>query len=397
MLIISPPKYITDVLNKLSSNGFDAYVVGGSLRDAVMKRSSNDWDIATSATPNDVTGLFEKTVLTGEKFGTVTVALPECMVEITTFRTDGDYIDNRHPQSVEFVSDIKDDLSRRDFSINAMAASLTGEIIDPHGGMDDIRDGIIRCVGDPVKRFKEDALRMFRAYRFSAQLGFKIEKNTLSAIKTEAGNAHGISAERVNIEVGKILMSHKPEIIGEVIKAGLFDSFLSGTFKNSVVLSRLDKLPDETVMRWGAFCAVLLDEKCIESAKVFLRDLRLENKIIKTVHLALTLQGFPTDRIGQKRLLAKHGVPVARLAAAINDVRIGDSLKSLVSIYNIVSSGECISLSKLAVTGKDLMEIGCSHGPQLGEALKKLLDYVIENPDKNNREVLLNIVKTDNL
>ncbi|MCL2628091.1 MAG: CCA tRNA nucleotidyltransferase [Oscillospiraceae bacterium] len=392
MTTVAPPKHIAAILDKLTSKGFKAYIVGGSVRDAMLSRSSYDWDIATSATPADVVRLFEKTVLTGEKFGTVTVVLDECTVEVTTFRTDGEYNDARHPQSVEFVTDINKDLGRRDFTINAIAMSIDGEIVDPFGGINDINEKIIRCVGDPEKRFSEDALRMFRAFRFSAQLGFKIEKDTLSAIKAGAANAANISAERIQAELGKTLMSKKPEIVGEIIKSGLLNRFLQGAYKNSVELCRMSKLPDETALRWGVLCAVLFDEKCIESAWDFLRELHVESKIIKTINTAMLVKDFPTDRIGQKRMLVKYGASAARVAAAINDVKTGDSMASLLTIYRIMASGECISLDTLAVTGKDLIELGLSPGPELGKELYKLLDYVIVNPDSNNREVLLKFI-----
>jgi len=387
------PKHIKEVLSRLNSKGFEAYIVGGSVRDAAMDRPSYDWDIATSATPVEVVKLFEKTVLTGEKFGTVTVVLNECIIEVTTFRTDGEYVDARHPEKVEFVTDINEDLGRRDFTINAMAMSLDGEIVDPYGGMDDIKERIIRCVGDPQKRFSEDALRMLRAFRFSAQLGFKIEKNTLSAIKNGAENSKNISAERIHVELEKALMSKKPEIIGEIIKAGLLNRFLKGPYKNSMELCRINKLPDELALRWGVFCDVLLEENCIESAWEFLRELHVENKIIKVVHTAMLVKDFPTDRIGQKRMLVKYGAPAARVAAVVHDARTGDSLSSLLTIYSIISSGECISLDKLAVTGKDLIELGYNQGPELGKELYKLLDYVIVNPGSNKRETLLELVK----
>jgi len=397
MIKITPPKHIISVLDTLVSKDFDAYIVGGSLRDAIMNRHANDWDVATSALPGDVAELFERTVKTGEKYGTVTVLLPECKVEVTTFRTDGLYLDNRHPETVEFISDIKEDLSRRDFTINAMAASISGEIIDPFDGAKDIKDGVIRCVGEPQKRFEEDALRMLRAFRFAAQLGFRIDKTTLSAIKESAKKAANVSAERIYVEIDKTLMSQKPEVAGEIIKAGLLDRFICGSYKNAIELSRLSKVPDEHELRWGVLCAVLLEEKCIESAATFLRELRLESKIISTIHTALTIREFPTDRNGQKRLLAKHGASAVRLAAVLNDVHTGQSLPSLIAIYNLLASGECMSLEKLALTGKDLMEIGITEGPELGEKLQKLLDYVIINPSDNKRDILLNIVKNNTL
>ena len=397
MVIITPPKHIIEVLSRLISKGFSAYIVGGSVRDAVLKRSSYDWDVSTSATPSDVIKLFEKTVLTGEKFGTVTVLINDHMVEVTTFRIEGDYLDARHPESVKFVTDIKEDLSRRDFTINAMAMSIDGELIDPYGGMDDIKEGIIRCVGDPEMRFSEDALRMLRAFRFSAQLGFKIEKKVLAAIKAGAENVINISAERIQAEIEKILMSQRPESIGELIKAGLLNRFLSGSHKNSIELCRLNRLPDEIILRWGGFCAALLDEKCIESAWAFLRELHVENKIVKTVHTAMLIQEFPTDRIGQKRIIVKYGIAAVRLAAVISDIHRGDTLSSLITIHHMIASGECVSLDTLAVKGSDLIKLGYKEGPELGKLLYKLLDYVIVNPDDNKRETLLDIVVNNRL
>ena len=179
MTITESPEHIAFILKKLASEGFEAFLVGGCVRDAVMGRPVHDWDLATSATPVDVARLFEKSILTGEKFGTVTVVVQECPVEVTTFRTEGEYLDGRRPESVEFVSSLEEDLSRRDFTINAMAESVEGELIDPFGGIKDIELGVIRCVGGPNTRFSEDALRMFRALRFSAEFGFEIESDTL--------------------------------------------------------------------------------------------------------------------------------------------------------------------------------------------------------------------------
>jgi len=395
MALLTPPKYITEILSKLNSKGFSAYIVGGSVRDAAMNRPTYDWDVSTSATPTDVVKLFDKTILTGEKFGTITVVIDEHMVEVTTFRIEGNYLDARHPESVTFVTDIKEDLSRRDFTINAMAMSPAGELVDPYGGMDDIKEGVIRCVGEPSMRFSEDALRMLRAFRFSAQLGFKIEKNTLSAIKLGADNINNVSAERIHMEIEKIVMSKRPESVGEVIKAGLLNRFLTGSHKNSIELCRLNRLPDEVVLRWGGFCAALLDEKCIESAWTFLRELHVENKIVKTVHTAMLINKFPADHIGQKRLMAKYGTGAVRLAAVINDIRTGESLKSLIAVHHAIASGECFSLERLAVTGSDLIKLGFKEGPELGKTLHKLLDYVIVNPTSNKRDELLELVKKD--
>jgi len=226
MTLTAPPEYIVSALKRVAAEGHECFLVGGCVRDAVMNRQIHDWDFATSATPAEIARLFPKTLMTGERFGTVTVVLPECSVEITTFRTEGVYSDGRHPSEVEFLSSVCEDLSRRDFTINAMAKSADGEIIDPFDGKRDINSRIIRCVGSPNIRFSEDALRMFRAFRFRAQLGFEIDGETERAIYSNAGMASRISSERVRIELEKTLLSKQPEIAAEMINAGLLDRFL---------------------------------------------------------------------------------------------------------------------------------------------------------------------------
>jgi tRNA nucleotidyltransferase (CCA-adding enzyme) len=390
MTITTPPEHITFVLNRLTSGGHDAFLVGGCVRDAVMGRPVHDWDLATSAAPVDVAMLFPKTVLTGEKFGTVTVVLPECNVEVTTFRTEGEYIDGRRPEQVEFISSVKEDLNRRDFTINAMAESAGGELIDPFGGLKDIEDKIIRCVGGPNTRFTEDALRMLRAFRFSAELGFTIESATLHAIYANAGMAKRISTERVRIELEKTLISQRPEIAGEMVKVGLLDRYVTSSGKSPDSLERIAELPAEPALRWCAFCAVLLDRNYINSATEFLHDMRLDGKTIKNCLRALDVAMFPNDRIGIKHLLSKHGAGVVRCAAAVNDIM--NKEVSLKSTDDILTSGECFAIDELAVTGKDLLTLGHTPGRELGETLKKLLDHVIENPKNNTSEALLEII-----
>ena len=389
MTITAPPEHIAFVLNRLASEGHDSYLVGGCVRDAVMNRPIHDWDLATSATPVDVARLFPKTVSTGEKFGTVTVVLPECPVEVTTFRTEGEYIDGRHPEEVEFVSNITEDLSRRDFTMNAIAESVDGELIDPFNGIEDIENGIIRCVGGPNTRFSEDALRMFRALRFCAQLGFTIENETLQAIYSGAGMASQISAERVRMEVEKTLMSQKPEIVGEMIKIGLLDKYVAISGKSPDGLEEIAKLPEEPTLRWCALCAILLDKHYINTATEFLHNMHLDGKTIKTCLRALTITDFPDDEKRIKRLLSKNDTVVVRCAAAASEALCECSL--LEKIDKILSSGECVTLVGLAIAGRDLLAIGHPEGRELGETLNKLLEHVIENPSDNNREILLEL------
>ena len=390
MTIKTPPKYIASIINHLASEGHECYFVGGSVRDAVMNRPVHDWDLATSAAPVDVARLFPKTVLTGEKFGTVTVVLPECSVEVTTFRTDGDYIDGRRPEEVKFVTNLEEDLSRRDFTMNAMAATVDGELIDPFGGLEDINAGSIKCVGGPNTRFSEDALRMFRALRFSAELGFKIETETMQAIYANTGLAGRISSERICAELEKTLMSEKPQIAGEMIKIGLLEKYMTHSGKAPDGLEKIALLPAETVIRWYAFCKMLQENEYIRAASDLLHSLHLDGKTIKTCLRALEIEDFPDDDISIKRLLSKNDELTVRCAAAVSDIyRQRDSLKL---VETIISSGDCVTLENLAVHGRDLLELGHNPGKELGQTLQTLLDHVIEHPGENTREALIKLL-----
>jgi len=428
MKIPPPPEHISSVLTQLAEAGYSAYLVGGCVRNAIMGRPVHDWDIATSATPIDLARLFPKTVQTGEKFGTVTVVLPECPVEVTTFRTESEYNDGRHPDNVEFVSNIDEDLSRRDFTINAIAQSADGELIDLFGGLQDIVDGVIRCVGGANTRFGEDALRMFRAFRFSAELGFTIEPETMGAICANADRAKLISADRIRVELAKTLMTQKPEIAGEMIKLGLLDRFVTVSGKSPEGLERIAELPVEENMRGCVFCAILLERGLITSVTEFLREMQLAGKAAKMALRALRITDFPKDRTAIKRLLAKHGPEIVRIAAAVSDVldagvpvamsnkmvllddkatvllQHGDmhsdeadnSEKSnaLKLTDEIIASGECLHLGDLAISGSDLIELGHPPGKELGDMLNKLLNHVFEHPKDNTREALLKLAVT---
>ena len=410
MLILDPPEHIELVLQQLTAHGYPAFLVGGSVRDAVMGRPVSDWDVATSATPAEVASLFPKTFLTGEKFGTVTVLTADDAVEVTTFRTESSYQNGRRPEHIEFVSSLDEDLGRRDFTINAMAVSSTGEFIDPFGGMGDIENRVIRCVGGPNTRFTEVALRMFRAFRFSAQLGFEIEQETMLAIYANVDRARLISAERVRDELEKTLMSNRPEMAGEMIKTGLLCRYVTKSCKKPVGLEEIAKLPVERALRWCAFCAVLLQERLITSATDFLRDLRLDGKTTKTCSYALSIQEFPGDIIGIKRLFARFGVDAVRCAAAAHDIKQAEvsaalrqpdipppCLPHLARVGEVITCGECFSLNKLAVTGSDLIALGHPPGPMLGKKLGSLLDHVIEHPEDNSREVLTKMAEKEYL
>ena len=226
MANVSPPKYVKHILITLQSRGHAAYLVGGCVRDSILGRSPDDWDITTSAKPEQVKALFHRTVDTGLQHGTVTVLMEKEGYEVTTYRVDGEYEDGRHPKEVTFTASLEEDLKRRDFTINAMAYNPSSGLVDLFGGLEDIERKIIRCVGDPLERFTEDALRIMRAVRFSAQLGFAIEEETRKALKVLAPNLKHVSAERIQVELVKLLMSPHPDYLRVAYEAGITAEFL---------------------------------------------------------------------------------------------------------------------------------------------------------------------------
>ena len=387
---VTPPKYVRNVLLSLSAHGFPSCIVGGCVRDMILGVQPNDWDVATSALPQQVIEIFPDSIPTGIKHGTVTVRSDGRFVEVTTFRTDGDYKDHRHPDNVSFVGDLNTDLSRRDFTINAMAITTDGILIDPFGGAADLRKKIIRCVGTPGKRFEEDALRMLRAFRFSSRLGFEIEDNTYQAILSNAPLAAGLSAERVRDEVEKILLTSCPEELFRVISCGLLDSYLQKHLSREDALILISAVADKALPRWAMLCHVLLADDCISDVLAFLTSLRLDGHTIRCCAEACAiLKNPPPDgKTAWKKLLRRCGVDAAECAAACWDAiyqrSVADELKK------VVNSGECFSLRRLAVNGNDIASLGL-RGRELGEMLEFLLDYVIEYPDNNRRELLMTL------
>lgn len=384
------PEHVREIMNTLESGGFKAWLVGGCLRDMLLERPVHDWDVTTSARGAEIRSIFPKTVDTGARFGTVTVVTAGGPVEVTTLRSDGNYSDRRRPDRVRFVDDLLEDLKRRDFTINAMAMTARGELSDPFDGRGDLERRLIRCVGRPEERFSEDALRMFRALRFSAQLGFEIESLTMAAISSCAHLCAWLSAERVRDETEKILMSPKPELVGTAVGDGLFSGHIERAVLPYDALCRLNCLPEDRHMRWSAFCAVLHSAGLIASARDFLFAMRLDAKAVRCcgAGVAAALDNpLQEDRTGIKRLLSRIGPDAARCAAAADIALRGGEAPD--RIEEVISSGECFSIGQLAVTGDDLTALGIAPGRQLGIILKKLLDHVIENPADNKREILI--------
>lgn len=389
---INPPKYVRQILFTLQARGHLAYLVGGCVRDVIMEITPQDWDICTSALPEEVLELFPGSVPTGIRHGTVTVVIGSKSSEVTTFRTEGDYRDHRRPDSVTFVSDLITDLSRRDFTMNAIALSADGMIADPFDGVSDIAKRTIRCVGEPKLRFTEDALRMFRALRFSARLGFTIEYDTMQAIEECAPLAAELAPERVRDEIEKILLTTRPETMSAAISFGLMKKYISGAGWKTPNFADIADMPRKALTRWVAFAIMLRKYGYIPSARDFLVQLRLDGRTIRCCADAEVLlsQEPPRDDLGWKKMLNRYGVDTVTCAVQTYAVIYGiDREKEL---KNILKSGECFSLKHLSVTGDDLLALGLK-GPELGEMLKFLLEYVMEYPDNNKREILLELAK----
>lgn len=389
---INPPKYVRQILFTLQARGHLAYLVGGCVRDVIMEITPQDWDICTSALPEEVLELFPGSMPTGIRHGTLTVVIGSKSSEVTTFRTEGDYRDHRRPDSVTFVSDLITDLSRRDFTMNAIALSADGMIADPFDGVSDIAKRTIRCVGEPKLRFTEDALRMFRALRFSARLGFTIEYDTMQAIEQCAPLAAELAPERVRDEIEKILLTTRPETMSAAISFGLMKKYISGAGWKTPNFADIADMPRKALTRWVAFAIMLRKYGYIPSARDFLMQLRLDGRTIRCCADAEVLlsQEPPRDDLGWKKMLNRYGVDTVTCAVQTYAVIYGiDREKEL---KNILKSGECFSLKYLAVTGDDLLALGLK-GPELGEMLKFLLEYVMEYPDNNKREILLELAK----
>ena len=356
------------ILQTLERAGFEARYVGGCVRDTLLGRPVHDWDIASQALPEDVLRLFPRCVPTGLQHGTVTVLLDDTSAEVTTYRLDGAYHDSRHPDGVRFVRSLADDLARRDFTINAMAMDLSGTITDLFGGREDLARGVIRCVGDAETRFREDALRMLRARRFAAQLGFALEAGTEAAIGRCAGLCAALSRERVREEAEKTLLSDRPALFGRMLADGLLAACLAPQRADFSALSGLPRTPEA---RWtGAklACPALQPEA-----------FRLPARLCRLVTLtAATWQESRTE-LGWKRLIAAHGWETARLQA---DMQRTDAVRQ------IESRGDCVTLRQLAVTGADLPQL-C--GRDVGRMLQLLLAYVLEHPAENQKTRLLTL------
>ena len=359
------------ILKTLEGAGFAACFVGGCVRDTLLGRPVHDWDITTSALPEEIMALFPRCIPTGIKHGTVTVLLRGESFEVTTFRRDGAYHDGRHPDGVVFVPNLTEDLARRDFTINAMAMHLDGSITDCFDGKADLKRGIIRCVGDPERRFREDALRMLRAWRFSAQLGFQIEDDTARAIRENAGLCRLLSRERVCAEAEKTLLSPLPQTLSVMLREGLLSACgIVGDYD----LQALRTVPAEPDVRW-AMLRVLIP-------KLDMQQFRLPSRRVQLAETAAAAYRPSYARQELKALLAASGEEVARVCAKLSNQEA--------LLEEILQSGECVSLRGLAVNGRDFPAL---QGRSAGEMLRRLLDHVLAFPEDNNRQTLLRLAE----
>lgn len=387
------PKEPAEILARLSAAGHSAYAVGGCVRDTLLGIAPHDWDITTSALPEQILEVFqnEHTIPTGLKHGTVTVIMNHTPFEVTTFRIDGAYSDSRHPESVTFSDRISDDLSRRDFTINALAWNKNSGVVDCFSGIEDLKAGVIRAVGVPQKRFEEDALRILRGYRFAAQLGFKIEENTRNALISEAPRLKNISRERISSEFCRLITSKGALTVLKMLETdGIFRYIFNGTayeLPPKAILERIEGIPATPEDRLG----FLLRGKERMAAEQWLRGLRLSNKQTCDIVTLSDLQGLtalPATDYDSRRLLAAYG-DLSERALHIAACHGADIAEKSKQIAHARQNGDCVTVGGLAIGGKDLITGSIAKGETIGRILGALLDLVLHDPRANEKERLM--------
>lgn len=433
---INMPQAVKEIIATLQKNNYEAYAVGGCVRDSILGREPNDWDITTSASPEEVKALFRRTIDTGIEHGTVTIMIDKVGYEVTTYRIDGKYEDGRHPTEVTFTRNLKEDLLRRDFTINAMAYNDTDGLVDIFGGLEDIERKVIRCVGDPRARFTEDALRLLRAVRFAAQLGYTIEEETREAMKEIAGNLTKISAERIQVELVKTLVSPNPFMMKDAYELGLTKYFMPEfdlameteqhnrhhmytVGEHSLVATghiRADKVLRLTMLMhdFGKTLCITTDEEGIdhyyghpakseEMAEEILHRLKFDNDTIRKVCIlirhhderivpGLKYMRRAMARIGEEAFPELFEVQEADISAQSSykrDTKLANLEANRKDYEEICAKSQCVSKATLAVTGKDLIACGMKPGKEIGAVLDAMLQDVIESPEHNEKEYLL--------
>lgn len=434
--VIFPTEGVSTILKVLKEHGYEAYAVGGCVRDSVMGIEPKDWDIASNAVPAAIKELFPRTVDTGLRHGTVTVLFEREAFEVTTFRIDGVYGDNRHPEQVEFTGHLEEDLRRRDFTINAMAWNEERGLVDPFGGIRDIAEGCIRCVGDPSERFREDALRMLRAVRFAAKLGFTIEPDTKKAIAENNDLIAHISSERIREELTGILTSDHPMEFMLLRDTGLLVRIMPevdacfNTKQNNPhhiydvgehSIHAVAAIEAGKCLRWamllhdiGKAVTRTTDEKGVdhfyghavkstEMAETILRRLKFDNRsmdiilrLIKYHDREIVPQPSAVSRavnvIGENVFIHLLKVKRADMSAQNQeDIEKGLETVGLIErLYlELLEKNNCMKLKDLAIDGRDLIKAGFMEGPEIGRTLSVLFDRVLEDPVLNDREILM--------
>lgn len=436
MVEIQIPEKVNKIIHTLQEHGYEAYAVGGCVRDSFLGRKPMDWDITTSAMPEETKALFPHTFDTGIEHGTITVLLDHEGFEVTTYRVDGKYEDSRHPKEVIFVRNLKEDLLRRDFTINAMAYNEKEGLVDIFGGMDDLKAGIIRCVGNAQARFSEDALRILRGIRFAAQLGFELEDETREGMRLLAPTLRKISAERIQVELVKTLTSSRPDLLREAWKLGITKEFLPEfdlamettqetvhhmyTVGEHILHTLLEVRPDrilrltmllhdigkpyrKTMDADGVAHFKGHPEKSSELANEILHRLKFDNDTIRKVTKLVRYHDhrMPVTPAHVRRAVHEIGEDLFPLYLEVRradvsaqsmyqrEEKIAD-IDGVEKLYHeIMERNECVSLKMLAVTGKDLIAAGMKPGKEIGQMLEHFLDLVLEHPELNQKEELL--------
>ena len=386
--MIEYPREIQLAIDRLVSAGHEAYLVGGALRDLLLGREVNDFDIATSATPSEMKEVFSgfSTIETGLKHGTLTVLIAHMPIEITTFRVDGEYKDSRHPNSVRFTGSLAEDLSRRDFTVNAMAYSEKTGMVDLYDGTKDLQNRIIRAVGQPKRRFSEDALRILRAFRFVSKLGFEIEKETYLALADCREGLRHISAERICAELRGILE-------GENAYGALGLMRESGVLGEVLPEAHLSEAFDKLDACFEAKLAFLLLGTSKEGLAVRIRALKLSGESTAAVCRLIVLadgEHISADAPSVRRFLAKDGIYLKPFVAMMRAKGV-DVTEFSATAAECLARGDCLSVSELAVNGDDLLALG-KKGKQIGEILSLLLDKVLDDPSLNTKQTLLSMI-----
>ncbi len=438
---IELPGKVSYLINELNKAGYEAYAVGGCVRDVILGREPEDWDVTTPAAPDEVKAVFrsagDHTIDTGIEHGTVTVMLGHEGFEVTTYRVDGKYDDVRHPNEVHFTRELTEDLKRRDFTVNAMAYSDKAGLVDVFGGLEDLKRGVIRCVGSPAERFGEDALRMLRAVRFAAQLGFVLDEDTRKAIPPLAKNLNRISAERIRTELVKLLVSPHPDMMREVYETGMtavflpeFDRMMETEQHNKYhcysvgehTLHSLTEVPPDTVLRLTMLFHDVAKPMCIqtdadgsehyhghtelgaEMTRQIMRRLKFDNETTVRVCALIAAHDdrpYPPTEVAVRRAIRRVGEKQYPDLFAVKRADIlaqSDYLKKEKLEYvdeyeatyeKVMASEACLSRKDLAVTGSDLIGAGIRPGPEIGMILNAMLDDVVDDPALNGKEILL--------